>query len=84
MNTRQDMLVDIFQLHENHLYSYDVQINNSANTLTYFVKYNPAVASQALTGMLMYVKDVQNRIEDGLDQACQTGGPRAACGPFAF
>ena len=41
-------------------------MNNSANTLTDFVKYNPAVASQAFKSMLMHVENVQNRIEDGL------------------
>ena len=69
LNARTDMLVDITQLHENHLRSLDVQMNNTANILTDFVKYNPAVASQALTGMLMTLQNVQNRIEDGLDQA---------------
>ncbi len=51
---RTDMLVDISQLHENHLHSLDIQMNNSASILTDFVKFNPAVASQALTGMLMH------------------------------
>ena len=69
LNTRTDMLVDITQLHENHLHALDIQMNNSANILTDFVKYNPAVASQALTGMLMHVEQVQTQIEDGLDQA---------------
>ena len=68
LNARTDMLMDITQLHENHLRSLDIQMNNTADTLTDFVKYNPAVASQALTGMLMTVQNVQNRIEDGLDQ----------------
>ncbi len=66
---RTDMLVDITQLHENHLHSLDIQMNNSANILTDFVKFNPAVASQALTGMLMHVNEVQTKIEDCLDQA---------------
>jgi hypothetical protein len=44
-------------------------MNNSANILTDFVKYNPAVASQALTGMLMHANEVQTKIEDCLDQA---------------
>jgi len=66
---RTDMLVDISQLHENHLHSLDIQMNNSASILTDFVKFNPAVASQALTGMLMHVNEVQTKIEDCLDQA---------------
>ena len=47
-------------------------MNNTADTLNNFVKYNPAVASQALTGMLMTVQ-CSNRIEDGLDQNKCTG-----------
>jgi len=66
---RTDMLVDITQLHENHLHALDIQLNNSVNALTDFVKYNPAVASQALTGMLMHVNEVQTKLEDCLDQA---------------
>ena len=69
INTRQDMLVDISQLHENHLYALDIKMNQSTTVMTEFVKYNPAVASQSITGMLMHVQDVQTRIEDGLDQA---------------
>jgi hypothetical protein len=36
---RTDMLVDISQLHENHLHSLDIQMNNSASILTDFVRY---------------------------------------------
>jgi hypothetical protein len=68
-NARQDMLVDISQLHENHLYTLDIKMNQTTTVLTDFVKYSPAVASQALTQMLMHVQNVQTRIEDGLDQA---------------
>ena len=68
-NARQDMLVDISQLHENHLYTLDIKMNQSTTVMTEFVKYNPAVASQSITGMLMHVQNVQTRIEDGLDQA---------------
>jgi hypothetical protein len=67
--TRTESLVDISQLHKNHLHSLDIQMNNSASMLTVFVKYNPADASQALTGMLMHVNEVQTKIEDCLDQA---------------
>ena len=69
LNTRTDMLVDIAQLHENHLHSLDMQVNNSAKALTDFVTYSPAVASQAITSMLMQINEIQTRIEDGLDQA---------------
>jgi hypothetical protein len=56
---RTNMLVDITQLHENHLYTLDIQMDSSVNALTDFVKYNPAVASQALTGMLLHVNEVE-------------------------
>ena len=51
MNTRQDILVDISQLHENHLHTLDIQMNNTATVMTDFIKFSPAVASQSLTGM---------------------------------
>ena len=70
VNTCTDMLVDIAQLHENHLHSLDIQVNNSAKSLTDFV--TSAVASQAITSMLMQVNEIQTRIEDGLDQAQST------------
>jgi len=66
---RTDMLVDITQLHENHLYQLDLQIGNTASTLKQFIEYSPAVASQSLTQMLMYFDDVQTKVEDGLEQA---------------
>jgi hypothetical protein len=66
---RTDMLVDISQLHENHLHSLDLQISNTAKTISDFVQYSPAVASQALTGMLMHVNNVQTKVEDALEQA---------------
>ncbi len=63
------MLVDIIQLHENHLYSLDIEMNNSANILKDFIKYNPAVSSQALTGMLLHVNEVQTKLKDCCDRA---------------
>ncbi len=39
------MLVDVSQLHENHLYKLDNQIKITGTILTKFVKYNPAMAS---------------------------------------
>ena len=68
INTPQDMLVDISQLNENHLYAIDIKMNQSTTIMTEFVKYRPAVASQSITGMLMHVQNDQTRIEHGLDQ----------------
>lgn len=42
---RTNMLVDVSQLHENHLYKLDNQIKITGTILTKFVKYNPAMAS---------------------------------------
>ncbi len=64
--SRTDMLIDISQIHENHLHSLDIQLNNSANILTDFVKYNPAIASQALTGMLMHINKVKLKLKTAL------------------
>ncbi len=43
-----DFLVDITQLHENHLYKLDNMIKNTAQTLSEFVKYSAAAASSYL------------------------------------
>ena len=66
MNACQDMLVDIYQLHKNHLYTLDIQTNNSAYILTDFVKYSPAVASQSLIGMLIHVKMFKTELKMAL------------------
>ena len=39
-NARLDMLVDIYQLHENHLYDLDIKMNHSTAVMTEFVKYS--------------------------------------------
>ena len=69
VNTRTDMLVDVSQLHENHLYQLDIQVNNSAAIHRDFVQFNPAVASQFITGMIMQANDIQTKVEDALEQA---------------
>jgi len=43
-----DMLVDITQLHENHLYKLDNMIKNTAEILSEFVKYSDAATSYYL------------------------------------
>jgi len=41
---RTDMLVDVTQLHEDHLYKLDNQIKNSAQFITNFTQFIPTVA----------------------------------------
>jgi len=66
---RTDMLVDVVQLHGNHLHSLDVQINNSATALSAFVELNPAAFAQGLNHMIWKVTDVQTRLESAFEQA---------------
>jgi len=42
---RTDMLVDITQLHKNHLYKFDNMIKNVGQVVSDFVKFSAAVAS---------------------------------------
>ena len=46
---RTDMMVDIMQLHENHMHKLDNQIKNTGRVLTDFSQFSPAVASHYLT-----------------------------------
>jgi len=63
------MLVDKTQLHENHLYKLVNEIKNTAELLSEFLKYNPAVASAYLYNMIGTIIYVQKTIESGLEQA---------------
>jgi len=54
-----DILVDITQLHENHLYKLDSMIKNTAETLSEFMKYSAAAASSYLDNMVSSMKYVQ-------------------------
>jgi len=66
---RTNMLVDITQLHENHLYKLDNMIKNTAETLSEFVKYSAAAASSYLDDMISLMQYVQKTVEAGLEQA---------------
>jgi len=63
------MLVDITQLHENHLYKLDTMVKNSAEILNDFIKYSAAAASSYLDSMISSLQYVLNTIEKGLEQA---------------
>ncbi len=46
------MLVDISQLHENHLYKLDIMIKNVGQVVSDFIQYSPAVAASYLNKMI--------------------------------
>jgi len=63
------MLVDISQLHENHLYKIDNMIKNVAQVVSDFVQYSAAVASSYLNNMIKSMQYTVKTIEAGLEQA---------------
>jgi len=66
---RTDVLVDITQLHQNHLNKLDNQIKNTVEVLCQFQKNNPASVSSYLDNMIDSMQYVQKTIETGLEQA---------------
>ncbi len=66
---RTDMLVDVAQLHENHLYKLDTMVKNSAKVLNDFVKYSASAAYSFLDNMMSSLQYVLNTIEKGSEQA---------------
>ena len=66
---RTDMMVDILQLHENHMHKLDNQIKNVGRVLSDFSQFSPAVASHYLTNYMTTLNSVQRDIENGLEQA---------------
>jgi hypothetical protein len=64
---RKDMMVDVQQLHENHLYKLDQKIKNTGTILHQFLQYSPA--SSYLDNMIASIQWVQSIIETGLEQA---------------
>jgi hypothetical protein len=66
---RTDMMVDILQLHENHMHKLDNQGKNTARVPNDFSQFNPAVASHYLTNYMNSLHAVQIDIENGLEQA---------------
>ena len=66
---RTDMLVDVSQLHENHLYKLDTMVKNTNEVLNDFVKFSAAAAYSYLNSMVSSLQYVINTIEKGLEQA---------------
>jgi hypothetical protein len=65
---RIDMLVDISQFHENHLYKLD-NMKDEGKVESDFVRYSAAAASSFLDNMIESMQYVQRTIEAGLEQA---------------
>jgi hypothetical protein len=64
-----DILVDISQLHENHLYKLDNMIKNVAEVVSDFVKFSAAAAFSYLDYMIESMQNVVKTVEAGLEQA---------------
>jgi len=66
---RTDMMVDISQLHENHLYKFDNMIKNVGQVVSNFVEFSAAVASSYLDNMIESMHYTVSTIASGLEQA---------------
>ena len=55
---RTDMLVDVVQLHENHLHNIDTQLKNVAQVQTEMIIYNPTLVQSAVTTMMDQFHDI--------------------------
>ena len=66
---RTDMLVDVSQLHENHLYKLDTMVKHTGDTLSEFIKFSAAAAYSFLDNMMSSFHNVIDTIEKGLEQA---------------
>jgi hypothetical protein len=62
------MLLDITQLHENHLHSLDIQINKFGKHFNRFCKIQPCSCISS-PHRYAHVNEVQTKIKDCLDQA---------------
>jgi hypothetical protein len=63
------MLVDVSQLHENHLYKLDTMVKHTGETLSEFIKFSAAAAYSFLDNMMSSFHNVIDTIEKGLEQA---------------
>ena len=66
---RTDMLIDITQIHDDHLHNIDHQLANIRDVLQDFVNYNPVVLSTTAQTMIKRLEDVIKRIENSVSQA---------------
>ena len=66
---RTDLLIDISQIHENHLHNIDDQIINIDTTLREFIQFNPSYVTSTASTMMFQAVDVYNRISNAVSQA---------------
>jgi hypothetical protein len=66
---RTDMMVDIQQLHESHLYKLNNMIKNVGQVVSNFVKFSAAVASLYLDNMIESMYYTVSTTASGLEQA---------------
>jgi len=66
---RTDMMVDIQQLHKNHLYKLDNMIKNVGQVVSDFVKFSAAVASLYLDNLIESMHNTVPTIVSALEQA---------------
>ncbi len=66
---RTDMMVDVQQLHENHLYKLDNQIKNTGLILHEFQQYTPSKASSYLDNRIASIFNVLTFKETSLELA---------------
>jgi len=66
---RTDEMVDISQLHKNHMYKLDNMIKNVGQVVSDFVKFSAAVASSYLDNMIESMHYTVSTIASGLEQA---------------
>ena len=58
-----DMLVDVTQLHENHLHNIDLQLQNVNSLLTDMLHFHPSMVQTFLSAMTCELHDVFSKVE---------------------
>ena len=66
---RTDLLVDITQIHEDHLHNIDHQLFNIRSTLEDFVNFNPSIITATAQTMMLRMQEIVKRIENAVSQA---------------
>ena len=57
------MLVDVTQLHENHLHNIDLQLQNVESLVNDILTYHPSMVQASLSAMADQFHDVYHKIE---------------------
>ena len=67
--TRTDLLVDITQLHSNHLHNIDTQLQNVDTIIREFISFNPSLVVASSQTMMAHLLDVQLKVSNAVSQA---------------